>query len=296
MSKQVKIITVGAKRVGLGHFKRMISLSRFFLEQGFGVELELLPGSEIGQDLICDFPSKKIKSDLDLIVCDFHDDLFLSEDFQIKEKVPVVHLDYFGEKLIPDLNIILFDHGKKNIPGKKILKGIKYFMLRAEVANHAPPQELDYILVTLGGADILGQTESCLEQLTKLFKIPIIAVNGPLSNETGLFKQYKNVTRYTNPANYVDLLANCSLAICNSGSTMFEALFFKKKCWIAPQSFYEENLARFFVDKNWILGSGINLAPLKEKLTSFALNYDCPIGNLGPENIFKEVVKLLQEE
>lgn len=280
-----KIITAANKNIGFGHLRRMKTLAHALLKHGYNLDIELIESEGIKVEDFINFPSTKTEK-IDCVIFDHHHGLDqLIRNYKNKN-IKTVALDYFSNNEHADLTINIFEHYKP-IPQGKRKTGFEYVMLREDLIPFKKiVKNLDYILIILGGADIKGESLEIAQTISKQgHKVKL--VYGPLVEKKNC--TLSNVEIYYGPENLLQLMSDCSYAISNAGSTLFELTFLNKPVWVVPQSEFEQNIANYFLKNNWILGVGNNI-DFHRKNISFD---QFPIAESGAENIVKEIKGIL---
>lgn len=166
-----------------------------------------------------------------------------------EEGIFTVTLDNFDPRGA-DLNFFVFEHPGLPLPPKR-LSGWKYLMINEKVRNLGT-KDGGYVLVTIGGEDVLGKGSEVAEALL-LGGQKVILVNGPKASQQVRLSD-PNLIFYHNPPHFLELLANAKGIVVNGGNTLFEGLHLKKKAYVLPQTPLENNIADIFLRKNYILG------------------------------------------
>jgi spore coat polysaccharide biosynthesis predicted glycosyltransferase SpsG len=284
----IKIITAVNSKIGFGHLRRMKTLGLALFKRGHKVDVELIDSENINLKTFFDFELEKF-SQIDCVLFDHHQGLDeLIKGFKDK-KIKTVALDYFSYKEHADLTINIFEHFKP-IPEGKRKQGFQYVMLREDIVPlKSIVKDEGYVLVMLGGADINNSSLGIAKKLAQRgYKVKLIY--GPLVAKKDIY--IDQVEIYYGPNNLLNLMAGCSYAVCNAGSTLFELTYLKKSVWVSPQSEFEFRIASHFLNNKWILGLGDN--PQLESQIDFSVLEKLPINEHGTENIINEIEGLYE--
>jgi UDP-2,4-diacetamido-2,4,6-trideoxy-beta-L-altropyranose hydrolase len=240
----------GNKEIGFGHIRRTTSLAENLRKYGIPVVISGLSEYSISYLPRVEFSTSKLK----VVVFDSMigvGDLILS--FQNKGIITVT-LDWFGN-IVPDINIIVFPHFEP----KALLKsyvGFKNIIIRDEILNLPKIPIADVfknVVITLGGGDILHQSEIAAEILnSKGYNVTVI--KGPLAEVKVESLKYRTLI---NPTNFPDILNSCDWVITNGGGCLFEALYLGKPTFVLPQTELESRIALYARQSNYIVGIGM---------------------------------------
>jgi hypothetical protein len=186
--------------------------------------------------------------DLTLIDLPYDGDHWLTDARSRGESV--IGLDYLGQGR-PDL-VIRMNSSLSNVPPYRLLFGLDYAIIRREI-RLAPRGPGNYVLVSIGGADINDQCASCAGTVST-WGVETILVRGPFTKQRNL-----SAAKYTildEPANFAHLLGGCAWAITNGGTTMVEALSMGKAVYVVPQTEEETRFAQELFERGLLLGVG----------------------------------------
>jgi spore coat polysaccharide biosynthesis predicted glycosyltransferase SpsG len=111
-----------------------------------------------------------------------------------------------------------------------VLAGLEFALLRPEVMDAAlrsRGQREDAVLVSLGGADVLGLSESIADALARLNQPTIVALGASVADRAQVEKRLASGgVRVIGHEAFLAALAVCAVAVIAAGSTMWEAAFF----------------------------------------------------------------------
>lgn len=233
-------------------------------------------------------------NDIDWVVTDHYD---INSEYIKKIKAngfKVLSIDdisqiYYACDLVVNQNIgsdrLEFDADDNT----KLLLGPKYVMLRDELLRGKEKvvrENVERILVTLGGIDYDNLTLKVLELLTEFIEknIEIIVVFGPLNKIDGDFESKiikldkHNIRVVFSPENIADIYKESDIAISAGGSSCYELAYFGIPNLIITVSNNQLNIAKEF-DKEKIgiyLGDGnkFETKKWKKKISELIDNYD----------------------
>ena len=252
----VQLIANGSATYGYGHISRSRELTDAFSESGFEVEyINLL-----------ERPSAQLtdhgRPGLTVIDLPYPDDTWLNSARQRGNKV--IGLDYLGLGS-PDC-LIRMNQPLTEIPCGRLLFGLEYAIIRKSIREAAVSRG-DYILVSIGGADVGNHGLATAATLSGL-GLKTILIRGPLSERVN--NTFANVTVAESPPNFPGLLAGSSWVVSNGGTTMVEAMSLGKAVHVVPQTSEEERFARPLHISGLLLGLGSHelRAPTEDEITS----------------------------
>ena len=245
---RIDVFSCHSPKMGIGHMVRSEALSSHLRALGFRVrhfrnfdqaQFEgLIPRVRVFD---CPAPAKEL--------------LKLSR----LQGVRTLGLDY-GESPAPDVVVSVMEHGSP-LPGGKRYSGFEYAIIRDEIRHYTPRKD-GYVVVSLGGSDILDMGPKIAAQLSAKGE-KVVLVLGPLARQ---FKGQSNHLTLRNPKNFVQVLGNADWVVCNGGGTLFEAMSMEKPAYVVPQTAQEESVAAALMGLGGLLGYGSNLPPkLTEK-------------------------------
>lgn len=249
----VEIVCDGNAKIGFGHIRRSMTLAEQLTRDG--VDVRIVGLSEASRYHLGSVRNAKGKAPIRIFdTPDLTDREILST--QARGQIAVT-LDWFGHAL-PDINIVIYPHNEVKAL-KQYYVGFDYIMIRSDVLalrSLKLVDRTDEVLIVLGGADLLGQGHSAANRLAqKSFRVTL--VQGPLSKNRSIASNYAVAV---NPINLPNLMRNCSWAVTNGGSCLFEAMCLGKATLVLPQTPAEQRIADFVQAKDSILGIGLEIS------------------------------------
>ena len=276
----VEIYCDGNQQIGFGHIRRSISLSEQLISDGIDVRISAL--TEIARSMLPE--PKHLERKASVVVFDSFQGIgTLIEKANLNRQITIT-LDWFG-KPVPDINIVVFPHNEVHAK-KEVFIGLEYIIIRKEITDLCKlktSRSSNNVVICLGGGDILNQGHQ-VAQLLSNQKIDVTLIQGPLTRSYKTNLGYKCLN---NPPNYPNLLADCNWVVTNGGGCFFEALCLGKASFVLPQTNFEMNIAQFALEKDALLGIGIeNLHQYKEsEIIKTALSGKMLVDGLGVERI-----------
>lgn len=229
------------KTIGFGHLRRLASISQSVRKTSLKKILIVRPDPQLG-----DLPS-----DLKKAFAAFHQlELTSALTNRIKPFILIVD-DYritaselrFLESMSDNTPIVFIDDGLISIPkntkicvqpnprtkAPKIdgitLSGLKFVPVTPVISEKITKKSNTHILITMGGSDSLGNTSILARNLAIEFPNESFAVVfGPLALRTTdeMSHEFKNITIYSAPDNFLELMASSKMAISAAGTTVYE--------------------------------------------------------------------------
>jgi spore coat polysaccharide biosynthesis predicted glycosyltransferase SpsG len=292
----VEIRCDGNTQVGFGHIRRCITLKERLEKDGYFVNLMGI--SNAAEDLIDTFVPLNCKNQKssDLIILD--GDAGIVDEYILGAKargIPSIALDYFGE-VDADYNILIFPHQQYRAK-KKTYVGYNYTMIRDEILSIKQEGLLEnintnFVLVAIGGGDILGQGHLASMYLAGL-GLDVVLASGPLRNCIDIATDLPyRVSK--SPLEFPKLFSQCDWVVTNGGGTLFEALYLNKLVFVLPQTKAEERIAFDMYKKQMIIGIGLENLSLELKNRSNNLNAgEKIIDGRGSSRISKIISEIL---
>ena len=245
---RVNLHVDGGPSLGIGHLTRMHALKEEISRLGATVSLsgESLFSSNLSG------PTSSSPSRPEVAVIDLPypaDQLIL--EYQEKG-VPTVVLDHLG-KTVPDVTISV-DSKFPNQRGAMHYSGLRYSIVRKSL-NKQDLQTGGYALVSIGGSDLLEQSNVAAERLINI-GASCIVVRGPAASEVRN-PPISNVQYLRNPENFDALFAKSKFVVINGGTTLLEALHLGKSIFVLPQTKGEESFAQRMAQRGLVLGVGL---------------------------------------
>src|SRR5579863_4186464 len=165
MTLRARLVVDGGTTYGYGHLSRGSELRSAFKAAGFSVDYVNLSESP-GENSLASPPC-----DLTLIDLPYDGDRWLA-DARSKDEA-VIGLDYIGQGR-PDI-IIRMNSPPGNVSADRVLCGLDYAIIRRDIRT-APRSQGNYVLVSIGGADIREQGVVCAEKLRTFGLEPILVL------------------------------------------------------------------------------------------------------------------------
>lgn len=304
---------------GMGHLFRMLSFAKYLQEQNEKFifilnhdrkSLEILKKNNIEfktinlNDIKSNWEENIIKQYN--ILYWINDRLDTKEEHAInikKNNVTLITFDDLGTGAeFSDINICGLFFNKKNLKGKKVLKGIEYLILNEEIDTYKKPRnKIENIIVTLGGSDTYGVTIKVLQLLKKHHIKATIHIGPSFSH----LKELNNILTsdyqvISTVPSLIEEFSKYDLAITGGGITPFEANGSGLPCLIIANETFEIPNGEFLEQ----LGSSKFLGyynKLEESLFSelnklninnMSLKGLNSINTTGADKIYKEIKQL----
>jgi spore coat polysaccharide biosynthesis predicted glycosyltransferase SpsG len=248
------ILCDGGAGHGLGHLRRSRALALGLKAQGFRVRLECLNPALAAQT--AGAPTAAGKPGI--VVIDIPGD---GEALRRRWKAAgafVVGLDYLGPEP-PDLLIALHPQPGMPLRGRHLI-GLEFAIIREEIraARDAAPGAGRGALVMIGGGDLRRQGEAAARRLAERGE-QVTLIEGPLSAAAAPGGDSGAIARLRDPADLAARMAGCAWAVSNGGTTMMELMCLGKAAHVLPQTDAEARFARSVLDRNGILGLGLDV-------------------------------------
>ncbi len=255
----IEIRCDGNNQIGFGHIRRCLTLKERLEKDGYLVNL--LGISNTSQKLIDNFLPSNYNNyqSNDLIIIDSPDKKV--DEFLLEKKpkgIPNIALDYFGDIEV-DYNILIYPHHQYRAK-KNAYVGYEYVMIRDEILSVKKEKiyqkkEDNFVLVAIGGCDILGQGRLAAKYLSDL-GINVVLASGPPTNYMNVegspsYRVCKNQTEF------IYFFSQCNWIVTNGGGTLFEALYLNKSIFVLPQTKAEETIAIDMYQNELIEGIGL---------------------------------------
>ena len=245
--KKVSIFTYTNKNIGYGHYKRSKILYEY-LKNYFNCSFYT------NQNI-----TKKKIAKSDVIIFDHHYKRINNE--LIKDKF-VIGLDYYGKSNF-NRNILVLK--QKKIYTKYNNINIENIIIDKKKLNYKKKNiKKNSVLISLGSSNKKKLISKIISNLIDpKFKITII--KGLYNSEK--LKKYKNVKIFNFRDDFYDLLRNHEFIITNTATTLFEAIYLKKKIISIPQTKFEENLYhKIFQNKFNLKNLNLEIKPYNFKI------------------------------
>ena len=218
------------QNIGSGHLKRSSILFKY-LKNFYNCKFYLNK-----------LPNYKKKNNLKkVLILDSH---YPNETLikNLKKNYYIIGLDYFG-KIKIDMNILVHNH-KKTFQ-KKLFVGKKYILLDKEKLLEVKniKQEINTALIFFGMANKKKISMNfAIPLLKKGFKKVLLIIGKFNKEKIFNLNKNQNLIIKKSPKNFLQLLAKSQVVFVNSGNTLFEAMYLKKKIWSIPQTIFEKNI------------------------------------------------------
>ncbi|GAA5262994.1 UDP-2,4-diacetamido-2,4,6-trideoxy-beta-L-altropyranose hydrolase [Methanocalculus sp. MC3] len=273
--------------VSMGHIKRSLSLAEelknkydiIFLMQNyidgvnyvrqFGWDVHTIPIGDNSDRTIIDF-------------CRYHNPIKIIFDLnQFKyptftqyaktKGLPVIVFDIIGfvegEPTIIFNDSMASEHMNYNHLQceTRLCIGSKYFILPFEYGRTRKRDInpiVNNIVITMGGSDPAGLTIKILNSIIKFsFNVHYHIILGPLFDDTEsvikLSEEYSNITMYTNPRNFVEILSDADIVITAGGRTLFESSYLGIPAIILPSIEHENVTAIEYAKRTGAINLGL---------------------------------------
>lgn len=239
---------------GFGHIRRSITLSHKLQEDGFLVSIIGL--SPNARKFLPTPASQNLMPKV--VVFDCPPGVGIDELKNVNTKYSMtVALDWFNSAALPIVNISVFPHHPVLSLSKSFI-GLKYILIRPEI-QHAKNQFLlqdnGYVLVSIGGSDLLNQGGTISNKLAAL-GYQVLLVRGPMNNDYATEPLAPGVRVINDPSNFSELMAQSKFVVSNGGGCLFEALYLGKAALAIPQTPFEQRIIEFIQGAGGILGCG----------------------------------------
>lgn len=332
---KIAIRADGSKNIGMGHIVRCIALYKKFNQKN----LEIIFITNQNEDVESLLKYEKIKfigityetlyeelkivnniikeNEIDIFITDsYYIDEYYLREIKPKPKL-LVSIDDNGICKYPsDIVIngnlyatdIIYNKVDQNI---KLLLGSKYTILREEFANKKPieiKQNVNKILVTMGGSDINNFTKTVIESIDDLdCKVDIVIGNSYKYKEDieTIIRDNTKFNAIYNPKSMSHVMLNNDIAITSSGSTIYELAVLGIPSITTIQSENQINAAKKVEDLNIMINLGefskITKSQLKKSTKELMANYEKRkqmsetslrfVSKNGTDNIIMEILK-----
>lgn len=280
MKKLIEIVCDGGENFGFGHIRRSTSLALAIEASGFCASLVIL--SEKSLDTDCH--SYKIPV-LRIIDLPYEIDEFVLESKKMGFRC--IALDYFGDAN-PHLTISIFEH-RQNLPMGNRVSGFKYAIIRPEISQAQFQKKLESVLIIIGGSDIRNYGDTIAQKIS-LFCKSVCLVQGPM-NSSNYKTSNPSVFVLKDPINLQDVMVSAKWGITNGGGSMMEMMSLGKAVYVVPQTREEDNLARYLLKIEAILGIGIDSIkePSKKRINQVGQKAKSIIDGFGIKRIIGHV-------
>ncbi|WP_394903128.1 UDP-2,4-diacetamido-2,4,6-trideoxy-beta-L-altropyranose hydrolase [Clostridium butyricum] len=288
----------GGKSIGIGHVMRMIVLAKelektnivIFIckkdnSEKFDEGIKIIKENNLAVEYISEvnyfnniiYLQEKYKADC--IITDSYDvdsEYFnrLKQHFKLTGYMDDVNKCYMNVDFIINQNINAFDIDYSTTTDKntKLLLGTKYCLIRDEFINaykeKKQKEQVEDILLTLGGMDDEKNTLKLLKVLEKVKKNIHVVIGKAYSNELIeemeiSYKENSNIIFYKN-ANMAKLMCKCDMAISGCGTTTYELCAMKVPCIGIIIADNQRDVARKMIE-NKMLFEAFNINNFDEK-------------------------------
>lgn len=300
---------------GMGHLFRMLNFFKYLKEKKEKV-LFLINDNEITKDILRSNAVNYEVVDLDDLDSNWEKELIdkykisywindrLNTDerhvLNVKSKnVQLITFDDLGSGAkFCNFNICGLFFNQENLRGKKVLKGVKYLILNNEIdAYKRERNQIDNILITLGGSDTYGVTVKILKIL-KRYDIKATIHIGPSFKHNEELKNELNDNYVV--INYIPSLieefSKYDLAITGGGITPFEANASGLPCLIVANEKFEIANGEFLntLHSSVFLGYHENINEnIIKNIKKLEIN---KMSEMGMNNIYTDAVSKIYKE
>lgn len=243
---KVLIFTEGGSLMGLGHITRCISIYDEIVARNIEVEF-IINGDQKIKNIIGNrkykienWLNKKYLESLDLnnkyCIVDSYNANYSTYYFISKHSTKLLCIDdinrlTYPKSIVVNPSLYTKEHNYPEVNNIKYLLGKDYIILRKafnDSISKAINQEVENILITLGGSDIRNLTPQILEVLIKYPKIKKNVVVGNGFNNINEIKEFsdENTTLFfnLNENEMKDLMTKSDIAITAAGQTVYELI------------------------------------------------------------------------
>lgn len=300
-----------SKKIGTGHFRRMVNLSNFMSNYNFTF---IIKTDDVGNNIFNekeilfiqkeeDFFELLSKYEYDAVIIDFlrYQEKYIKEIKEISKKPIITFHEYKDFSKYSDLtiNYNLFDDYEILQLNNKSLFGSDYIIFDEKIVNNYMTSKKDYIFVSFGGSDPSGLThrfikEIALKNQNKNFKIHI----GSFTDNVMI--DAKNIEYLIKPENIFKYMSEAKLAITAGGNMMYELIFLQTPSLVIAHNQHQEEFA-----KNADRLGYVNYVGLAKDFSSIFLNAEMDkmlckknvsmhhINNQGKEVIAKAIEEII---
>lgn len=237
----MQIATAGSQLHGMGHLVRARVLQSRAFRRGWRPEIATK---------VDDLSSTSIATADCLVV-----DLPYAADGLIENAkrlgVSAVTLDYPGDA-VPDLAISLYASAARP-NDRQALVGTRFAVIRDDVRSLGRCPDGNGVLVVMGGADVLG-VGPCIAMELAAKGQDITLISGPMAAPP--VDDDLPFRHITSPPDFPELLAGCSWAVVNGGTTMLELMYLGKAVHVVPQTEAERDFALEQLARGALMGVG----------------------------------------
>ena len=238
---EVLFFCSASKAIGFGHLRRLASISQAIRKTSLKKSLIVRPDPQLGE----------LPSELKSAFASFHKlDLIRALTNRLSPFILIVD-DYritnselrFLESMRDNTPIVFIDDGLNSVPkntkiciqpnprskAPKIdgttLSGLKFVPVNPTITGKTTKKSNTHILITMGGSDSLGITSALARNLAVEFpNESFVVVFGPLALATAdtTLHEVENITIYSAPDNFFELMASSKMVISAAGTTVYE--------------------------------------------------------------------------
>ena len=272
--KRIGIRADGNSQTGMGHIMRCLVIAKEFIRRNIEVIflvkydeklIEILNKNKVKYEIIksqnlkdeskvvCDI-IKNLKLDIILIDSYWISNEYLKEIYyntNLLVSIDDNNLYDYPSHIILNANIYAKDLNYKLInPKTKLLLGCDYAILREEFIKESPiiiKDEVENILVTMGGCDINNYTPTVLKSISKI-DTQINVIVGPQFKNMQTIKNLSlinpNINLINNPKSVKDIMKKNDVAISAAGTTTYELGVLGIPTILICQADNQENIGR----------------------------------------------------
>ena len=276
---RVNLLAFENSKIGYGHVKRL-KLLHEHLKKRYVCKL-----------YINKIPKTQKIHKKEILILDSH---FPNKNLikKLNKNFIIIGLDYFG-KIKIEKNIIILKH-KKTFEKKSHI-GMENIIIDKENLNKYSKLKIikNNVLVFFGSSNKRNLTKKYTLMLKK-YGYKVITVIGKFNKEKINLVSDNRVTCKKSSKTFYKLLKTSEIVFVNSATTLFEAMYFKKKIWSLPQTNFEKNIYKKIFHKKLIELHKINQFDQKKMIknspTYKKINFD------GENKIKKIIQSIIKSE
>lgn len=262
-----------SKKVGLGHFKRLLILKKklkisplWILSGNKKIIEKLFKGKKFNyfnnlKSEIKYIPTLR-KKGFKKVIFDIANSSYVRNNRNLKiiksykkNKLKTISFDLPSQRSSSDISIIPYDfkRKKKNNSNNKIFEGSEFYLSENNFQKFKLPKKVNKILISIGGSDYRSIGTQISELLrNENLKIRLLTgINDKKPNN------YKNLEILKYKENIDKHFKWCHVVICGEGITKFESINFNKPTIIIHQFDIASNLIKSFLKQNTCLSLGL---------------------------------------
>jgi spore coat polysaccharide biosynthesis predicted glycosyltransferase SpsG/biotin carboxylase len=328
----MKIIFIAevSNKIGIGHFRRSLSLIDFFISKKIKVSFYILNEntklnyiflkkiSKVKYQLI-NLPSLKKLIDVNgknfyiVDLNNYHDEILRSI---IKSESYSFFLDYFNYKLnkLPSKIFNLIDHNKSSgklkiqkelIKKHIILQGPKYSIIKNSLirlkkkSKFIVKRNIENITISFGGSDPSNNLDKIINKLDQFPHAKKINVFASQLNKKNLKINLSLVNPHNDFKSFDKVLVNSDLLICGGGTTLLEGMYIGVPTIVLFQNKKEENHSTYYSRLNaCLINDRLNYKIINKKSfrNQLSINSQKIIDGEGIKRIFNQYQQFINEK